>query len=63
MSLRFRTATLFVLAAIALASASLRSKSPRTHSLFGQLNENADFALAMLTEYLIWLVRVMPSGL
>src|SRR5579862_535725 len=48
--------------ATALASSLVRSKSPRMHSLLGQLKRNTDLALARFTVYLTWLVLLAPSG-
>src|ERR1043166_3101937 len=50
-------------AATAWASASLKSKSPPTHSWLGQSRRHTDLAWSGLTVYLIWLFRLMPSGL
>src|SRR6266550_8261025 len=50
-------------AATALASASLKSKSPPTHSSLGQSRRNTDLAWMGLTVYLIWLFRRMRSEL
>src|SRR5882724_13527008 len=58
----FSPLTVVRFAATALASSSVRSKSPRMHSPLGQLKRKTDLALARFTVYLTWLVLDVPSG-
>src|ERR1043165_6597642 len=59
---RISPLAIFFLPEIARASSTLRSKSPPTHSQFGQLNEKTDFAFSRFALYFIPPLRVTPSA-